>query len=92
MFDGSQTRRCKFLPSDRITETDQIIKEAKRAKTPGPSHYKKNYSRSSREKKIIGTIKSNSDQLQMFPDRAYHASRVPGHKYKINNVSQESFY
>ena len=78
-----------FLPSDRVTETEQIIKEAKRAKTPGPNHYKKNFSRSSRERKIIGTIKSNSDQLQMFPDRAYHASKVPGHKYKINNVSRK---
>ena len=88
VYDGAKQRRCKFLPTDRVTDTEQIIRDAKRAKTPGPNHYKKIHSRSSRETRIKGTIKSNSDQLQMFNDRAYHAQRVPGHKYKFNHVSE----
>ena len=33
-------RKCKFLPTDRVTDTEEIIQAAKRAKTPGPNHYK----------------------------------------------------
>ena len=59
IYDGSAARKCKFLPTDRVTDTEEIIRAAKRAKTPGPNHYKAKHSYSSRERRILGTMKSN---------------------------------
>ena len=59
IYDGSAARKCKFLPTDRVTDTEEIIRNAKRAKTPGPNHYKAKHSYSSRERRILGTMKSN---------------------------------
>lgn len=80
------------MPGDRITSTQDIIETAKRAKTPGPNAYKTNYANSSRERRVRGCsgMKSKTDQLQMFNDRAYASKLVPGHKYKINYESVDA--
>ena len=88
IYDKVNAKKCKFLPTDRVTSTEMIIKDAKRAKTPGPNAYKAKHSYSSKEARVIGTIKSNQDQLQMFNDKAAHSKGVPGHKYKKNYVSR----
>jgi len=36
-------------------------------------------------------MKSKTDQLQMFNDRAYYSKIVPGHKYTIKYVSDTNF-
>ena len=92
VYSGVQQRKCKFLAGDRITSTEEVIQTAKRTKTPGPSHYKAKYSASSRERKVptCMAMKSKTDQLQMFNDKAYHAKMIPGHKYHFNYVSRRN--
>ena len=90
VYSGTQGRKCKFMPGSRITSTEDIIKTAKSTKTPGPNAYKAKHTFSSRERKAPGVtgMKSKTDQLQMFNDKAYHSKLVPGHKYKANYVSE----
>ena len=93
IYSGGQARRCKFLPGSRITSTEDIIQSAKRTKTPGPNAYKTKHTNCSTERRTTGasSMKSKTDQLQMFNDRAYYSKIVPGHKYHSNYVSDANF-
>ena len=94
LYSGVQARKCKFLPGSRVTSTQDIIETAKRTKTPGAGAYKAKYTHSSRERRVTTTtgMKSKTDQLQMFNDRAWHAKQIPGHKYKPDYVSDANFW
>ena len=75
-------KRGKWLKNERVTSTHQVIKDAKRTKTPAPNAYKPR-----RQDRIIGTIKTEEPTSLMVEAARVKGKETPGHKYKINRVS-----
>lgn len=73
---SKNTRKGKWLKSERLTPAQETAERAKKAKLPGPGAYESN-----QKQKVLGAFNLTTEQMQMFGNQKWYSQQTPGAKY-----------
>lgn len=73
---SKNTRKGKWLKSERLTPAQETAERAKKAKLPGPGAYESN-----QKQKVLGAFNLTTEQMQMFGNQKWYSMQTPGAKY-----------